>query len=258
MIVIGSLCVILLLFGLKIKDKGGNMDTIKKVFEEDHFKSDEAIVLDEVIDSEDIIDIYVERGNLKVTTNETNSCNVKIFMDRPEKLKKFDYYLNKSDQQLKFNFCLKQPAEIFNFYKNIDIIISIPSSYNKNLRINGKAVNVIADTMTMNSVKIDTVSGNIELYNLKTNEAKIATTSGYIYVPSLSEIDLLKLESVSGNVDLVVADLENSELNVSTISGKFKLDSEHIKERNYKKFAEDAKRVTFVKTVSGNINIKSK
>lgn len=224
----------------------------------DERKGEQAAVFEELVDTEDEINIYVERGNLKVIPNKTNSCNVQIFMNSPQKLEKFDYYLSGSGSQLTFDFRLKQPAKILNFYKDITIIVSIPDSYNKNLRVNGKSVSVIAEDMTMDAVSVSTVSGNISLLNFKTEKGEIKTTSGNVYIQALPEVHSLNLESTSGNVDMLLPDLETSELKLSTVSGKLKLGSEYIKGRDYEKSAKDEGNVIFVKTVSGNIYIKER
>lgn len=132
-----------------------------------------------------------------------------------------------------------------------NLTVEIPSGFN--VFVNTVSATVECDRLHCRDLRIETVSGTINLGEIKAAcQAELTSVSGTISAKELLSYKLLTVNSTSGYIDIVGASVEKTELSNSksefktkTVSGKIVLGSVR---------AECA----FAETVSGSIDLRLK
>ncbi len=151
-----------------------------------------------------------------------------------------------SGQTLKIQYC-EEPMKFSSFGINADVskdlVIRVPKSWNcNNLEIDAAATDVNIQDLTIRELDFDGASGNLILDNCNIEELDIDTASGDVeFVGTLNNLDFdaasakfygefynsprsLKMDSMSGDLELVLPEYTGFELNMDTMSGSFDTD----------------------------------
>ena len=126
---------------------------------------------------------------------------------------------------------------------NKDLVIRVPKNWNcNNLEIDAAATDVNIQDLTARELDFDGASGNLILDNCNIEELDIDTASGDVeFVGTLDNLDFdaasakfygefyncprnLKMDSMSGDLELVLPEYTGFELNMDTMSGSFDTD----------------------------------
>ena len=196
-------------------------------------------------------------GNMRVDI-ETVSDNIRFERSKDdtvhlylEKINEDSYDIIKSDNEITIRYMDKKFFSL-NRRNGGVIIISIPEDLTFNsIKIStvsgdiDSSIDLITKTCNIEMVSGDSdftnikcddirfhlVSGDVELKNLKSSNTEISTVSGDLEFDSLYA-DNLKIDSISGDVSIDDAN-ENMTRKISSISGTIKINNENVK--NFKK-----------------------
>ncbi len=180
--------------------------------------------------------------------------------------------------------------------------INIPKIINKDIHIEDISGNITAKHLDGNTIWLRNTSGNIDIDVLSGESSRIVNVSGDLNVKkataknlfikttnseikleelnSYSEIsaisssinivklvpgNTLKINTISGNVNLITDKYTNKEFSFSTISGKIMCETEHVLDKkdrfsysgHYMAGTSKKHSTIFISTVSGDINFKN-
>ena len=154
--------------------------------------------------------------------------------------------VKQSGQTLKIEFC-EESIKFPNFGINVDVskdlVIRVPRNWNcNNLEIDAAATDVNIQDLTIRELDFDGASGNLILDNCNIEELDIDTASGDVeFTGILENLDFdaasakfygeffenprnLNMDSMSGDLELVLPEDAGFELNMDTVSGSFDTD----------------------------------
>lgn len=156
--------------------------------------------------------------------------------------------VKQSGQTLKIEFCeesIKFPSFGINVDVSKDLVIRVPRNWNcNNLEIDAAATDVNIQDLTIRELDFDGASGNLILDNCNIEELDIDTASGDVeFVGILQNLDFdaasakfygeffenprnLKMDSMSGDLELVLPPDAGFTCEMDTMSGNFKSDFE--------------------------------
>ena len=153
---------------------------------------------------------------------------------------------SRNGQTLKIEF--SEENERFHLFGNNksvskDLVIRVPKNWNcNNLEIDAAATDVNIQDLTIRELDFDGASGNLILDHCNITDLDIDTASGDIeFVGTLDNLDFdaasakfygefynsphsLKMDSMSGDLELVLPEYTGFELNMETVSGSFDTD----------------------------------
>lgn len=181
-----------------------------------------------------------------------------------------------SDQTLKIQFCeesMKFPSFGINADVSKDLVIRVPKNWNcNNLEIDAAAADVNIQELNINELDFDGASGNLILDNCNVTELDVDTASGYVeFVGTLEQLDFdaasakfygeffeipsnLDMDSMSGDLELVLPPDSGFELNLDTMSGTFETDFTFGKHNNLYICGDGNCKIN-VSALSGDVNI---
>lgn len=185
--------------------------------------------------------------------------------------------------------------KVFNFGNwsfNERVEIYVPATYKQLLNLKTVSGTIKMDNVIVDEIECQTTSGDIEMINVTAKEMKINTTSGDIKVENIEidslegvstsgdleiegmcnnvegktvsgniELELMqhpkqiRVESVSGDIDLNFAKMNGFDLEFNSTSGDFESDFDVIAKSKKKYSYKDESAKLRVKTVSGNLEI---
>ena len=151
-----------------------------------------------------------------------------------------------SGQTLKIQYC-EEPMKFSSFgihgEVSKDLVIRVPKNWNcNNLEIDAAATDVNIQDLTIRELDFDGASGNLILDHCNITDLDIDTASGDVeFVGTLDNLDFdaasakffgefynsprsLKMDSMSGDLELVLPEYTGFELNMETVSGSFDTD----------------------------------
>ena len=151
-----------------------------------------------------------------------------------------------SGQTLKIQYS-EEPMKFSSFGINADVskdlVIRVPKNWNcNNLEIDAAATDVNIQDLTIRELDFDGASGNLILDNCNIEELDIDTASGDVeFVGTLENLDFdaasakfygefyncprnLNMDSMSGDLELVLPEYTGLELNMETVTGSFDTD----------------------------------
>lgn len=158
----------------------------------------------------------------------------------------YQMVMKQSGQTLKIQYCeesMKFPSFGIDIDVSKDLVITVPKNWNCNhLEIDAAATEVNIHDLTINELNFDGASGNLVLDNCNITELDIDTASGDVeFVGTLEHLDFdaasakfcgefftvprtLDMDSMSGDLELVLPPDSGFELNLDTMSGSFDTD----------------------------------
>jgi DUF4097 and DUF4098 domain-containing protein YvlB len=154
--------------------------------------------------------------------------------------------VKQSGQTLKIEFAEDHVKfDLFSNNKVVskDLVIRVPKNWNcNNLEIDAAATDVTIQDLTIRELDFDGASGNLILDHCNITDLDIDTASGDIeFVGTLDNLDFdaasakfygefynsprsLEMDSMSGDLELVLPEYTGFELNMETVSGSFDTD----------------------------------
>ncbi len=158
----------------------------------------------------------------------------------------YEMVCRQSGQTLKIEFAEgHEKLHLFGNHASVskDLVIRVPSNWNcNNLEIDAAAADVTIQNLTVRELDFDGASGNLVLDNCKIVDLDIDTASGDVeFVGTLKNLDVdaasakfygefhevprsLKMDSMSGDLEIVLPENAGFKLNMSTASGSFDTD----------------------------------
>ena len=158
----------------------------------------------------------------------------------------YQMVMKQSGQTLKIQYCeesMKFPSFGIDIDVSKDLVITVPKNWNcNNLEIDAAATEVNIHDLTINELNFDGASGNLVLDNCNITELDIDTASGDVeFVGTLEHLDFdaasakfcgefltvprtLDMDSMSGDLELVLPPDSGFELILDTMSGSFDTD----------------------------------
>lgn len=220
------------------------------------FSSDAKIIYNEKYDMSSINDLKISAMSSDITFVESNDnyIGVKVYGNKKENLD-----VNQNNNSLSINYERHNICIGFCF-DNTSITISIPKSYNGNIKINNKSGDIELIDLENATMNLESVSGSIsvgKVLNLSTNTVsgdidingvgnniKASTTSGDIKIRDLKILNNSSLYSVSGDIE--VAKTNDIYVETNTVSGDVNI-------RNNNRLAKTELKI---ETVSGDIDVE--
>ena len=158
----------------------------------------------------------------------------------------YNMVVKQSGQNLKIQYC-EEPMKFssFGIHSDVskDLVIRVPKNWNcNNLEIDAAATDVNIQDLTIRELDFDGASGNLSLDNCNIEELDIDTASGDVeFTGILENLDFdaasakfygeffenprnLNMDSMSGDLELVLPEDAGFELNMDTVSGSFDTD----------------------------------
>lgn len=158
----------------------------------------------------------------------------------------YNMVVKQSGQTLKIKFC-EESIKLSSFGSNMDVskdlVIRVPKNWNcNNLEIDAAATDVTIQDLTIRELDFDGASGNLILDHCNITDLDIDTASGDIeFVGTLDNLDFdaasakfygefynsprnLNMDSMSGDLELVLPEYTGFELNMETVTGSFDTD----------------------------------
>lgn len=181
-----------------------------------------------------------------VTIHPSDSLSNIIVEERSPAESQHNMVVKQSGQTLKIEFAEDHVKfDLFSNNKvvNKDLVIRVPKNWNcNNLEIDAAATDVNIQDMTIRELDFDGASGNLILDNCNITDLDIDTASGDVeFTGILENLDFdaasakfygeffenprnLKMDSMSGDLELVLPEDAGFELNKDTVSGSFDTD----------------------------------
>jgi len=125
-------------------------------------------------------------------------------------------------------------------YVNVKLDIYVPKNYDKNILIDSTSSDVKINNLSLNNLTNETTSGNLIIDKVNTVKTRVKTTSGDIVASEFNGD--LDVKSTSGNINIDYENFEN-EIKIETVSGEVELNLE-----------KESKFYLKAKTTSGDIN----
>ena len=158
----------------------------------------------------------------------------------------YNMVVKQSGQTLKIKFC-EESIKLSSFGINMDVskdlVIRVPKNWNcNNLEIDAAATDVNIQDLTIRELDFDGASGNLILDHCNITELDVDTASGDVeFTGILENLDFdaasakfygeffenprnLNMDSMSGDLELVLPEDAGFELNMDTVSGSFDTD----------------------------------
>lgn len=181
-----------------------------------------------------------------VTIHPSDSLSNIIVEERSPAESQHNMVVKQSGQTLKIEFAEDHVKfDLFSNNKvvNKDLVIRVPKNWNcNNLEIDAAATDVNIQDLTIRELDFDGASGNLILDNCNITDLDIDTASGDVeFTGILENLDFdaasakfygeffenprnLKMDSMSGDLELVLPEDAGFELNKDTVSGSFDTD----------------------------------
>ena len=181
-----------------------------------------------------------------VTIHPSDSLSNIIVEERSPAESQHNMVVKQSGQTLKIEFAEDHVKfDLFSNNKvvNKDLVIRVPKNWNcNNLEIDAAATDVNIQDMTIRELDFDGASGNLILDNCNITDLDIDTASGDVeFTGILENLDFdaasakfygeffenprnLKMDSMSGDLELVLPENSGFELNMETVTGSFDTD----------------------------------
>ena len=181
-----------------------------------------------------------------ITIHPSDSLSNIIVEERSPAESQHNMVVKQSGQTLKIEFAEDRiKFDLFSNNKVVskDLVIRVPKNWNcNNLEIDAAATDVNIQSLSIRELDFDGASGNLILDNCNIEELDIDTASGDVeFVGTLENLDFdaasakfygefynsprsLKLDSMSGDLKLVLPEATGFELNMDTMSGSFDTD----------------------------------
>ena len=197
-----------------------------------------SIVKEEIYDLEQIdnIDLKLKSSDVKFFVSENNELKIIQYGNNDSK----EFEENKDSNSIQI---IDNPINFmfFNFGNNSRYEVYLPNSYKGNL-----IVETVSGEITLNNfnlelkkIEIQSVSGDIELdSSFITKESKFKTVSGEITINKVNS-DEIVLDTTSGDIE--INNISSSDSNITTVSGEISL--------NY------VSNMVKIKTTSGDVEI---
>jgi DUF4097 and DUF4098 domain-containing protein YvlB len=177
---------------------------------------------EELIDEKNIEELKDIRVNINdvdvvVETGNTDNINVKLYSDNPE-----DYRIS-NDKELEI--VLKSKKKFFNiFKKNARVLITVPSSFENKITVNGTVGDVKVKDLPNASLFVDKTTGDVKIDNI--NSANIKITVGDIKITKINRLDI---KSNTGDIKLGSI---NEYLNIDNTTGDIKIEKAKLTENS--------------------------
>lgn len=186
------------------------------------------------------------KGKVSIGLKLTNSSDLELYL--PEK--EFNTIVVNTISSDIYSEHLKAKSLTFDTISgNINVIGEFLESCFKT--ISGKIQSEGLDTK---KIAIDTTSGNITIDNSHLEELDLKTISGDSKIRSLSMIQYIKFNSVSGNATITIPDNDGFTIDFTKVSGKLKSDFALTIDGNEHAYKNGTAKIK-VSTVSGNFEI---
>lgn len=200
----------------------------------------------------DIKEIYVENSfpNINVKVENTDEIKAHLYGNITSTFKpnleakvEGNKLIIKSLSESHFGFV--------NISGNLNLDITIPSSYNSNIEINSSSGKVTAmSALKLNNFKLHITSGDANLKDLTVEDLTVNSTSGVINGEKITSKKAL-IKSTSG--DITFKNLTSDSLDISSSSGRINGDTINSKDTSLSSTSGDMK----INAFKGNINQKT-
>jgi lia operon protein LiaG len=183
------------------------------------------------------IDISAIAADINVTVTDDDELTANLYGDYTSRNGELELIVQESGSKLKVY--VKYPKNGIS-RTNISLDVQIPSSYSKDLSVDGVSSDIELETSKMDfeEVNIGTVSGKIRLNTINADIVKASSTSGDLYA-----------EMINGELEF---NGTSSKITVSGLSGEAKIDTVS----GDVEFTMDKPNDAKVNTVSGKVTIK--
>lgn len=181
-----------------------------------------------------------------ISIHKSDSLSSIRVSERTSPGSEYTMVVKQSGQTLKIEFS-EDHEKLHLFGNNVsvskDLVIRVPKNWNcNNLEIDAAATDVNIQDLTIRELDFDGASGNLILDNCNIEDLDIDTASGDVeFVGTLNNLDFdassakfcgefynsprsLKMDSMSGDLELVLPEYTGFELNMETVSGSFDTD----------------------------------
>ena len=156
----------------------------------------------EITEKIDNINIDWISGNVKFDFHKEN--NIKFYEESSLEIsedREMRYYYNDNELYIKF---AKSGIKTWSLNKK-DLIVLLPYETKlKDVNINNVSSDININAILCEKMYINNVSGNIEMSCSKINESSIQTVSGNVDITASMSVNSIKAESVSGEINVTV------------------------------------------------------
>ena len=196
--------------------------------------------------SAQIQNIEIEWVAGSISIHPSDSLSNIIVEERSPAESQHNMVVKQSGQTLKIKFC-EESIKFSSFGINADVskdlVIRVPKNWNcNNLEIDAAATDVTIQDLTIRELDFDGASGNLILNHCNITDLDVDTASGDVeFVGTLDHLDFdaasakfygefnnlprsLKMDTLSGDLELVLPEYTGFELNMDAMSGAFDTD----------------------------------
>ena len=197
-----------------------------------NFKKENELIYEEEYNVDEVNNLTINSISSDILFKESTNNEIKVIVygDKYNDLKvELNNNLLTIDYDVETNFCIGI------CFTNDRLIIYIPNTYNKNIKINTTSGDVLGLNLINAKLDFKSVSGDIQINNI--DEASITMTSGEV---NINKINKTNIKTVSGDIEINTI---TEKLNIETTSGEIAIDNLTL--------TTDSK----IKTISGDVEI---
>ena len=197
-----------------------------------NFKKENELIYEEEYNVDEVNNLTINSISSDILFKESTNNEIKVIVygDKYNNLKvELNNNILTIDYDVETNFCIGI------CFTNDRLIIYIPNTYNKNIKINTTSGDVLGLNLINAKLDFKSVSGDIQINNI--DEASITMTSGEV---NINKINKTNIKTVSGDIEINTI---TEKLNIETTSGEIAIDNLTL--------TTDSK----IKTISGDVEI---
>ena len=194
------------------------------------------------------IEIYWRSGNINIEDCDENNISVSESGENLSEDEQLHYCLK--DGTLEIRFAMS--GEKLNISPNNKCLqVRIPKSID--LNVHSTSADVIAEKLEHDNILIATMSGNVEVTEIVSNNADFSSNSGDISFGNIIDSNIV-VKTASGDIMLSLPD-DGITVDYATDSGKLKTQQEYEKIGDLYKFGKGCADL-MVRSSSGNLKIE--
>ncbi|PWL54425.1 MAG: hypothetical protein DBY38_04675 [Clostridium cadaveris] len=198
-----------------VEDNVKNNTTLKDAAE---FTDDKSCT---ITDSTSEINISTVSSELVIAPTDSNEIKAMFYLKGIEGAAT----LNVDESDSKVDISVKYKNNLnFDMLRSSKLMVYIPMSYNKSLKISTVSGdgNIDLSSLNLNDVSINTTSGDFEIKKLSTLTANLSSVSGDMSINESFTGNELKMKSTSGDIDV---DSPFGRTEMTTVSGTINFSS---------------------------------
>ena len=233
----------------------------------------ESTVQNVSFDASEVKKLHIEWVSGNVTVKTADQHNVTFRVDGDSALP-FSYGLNGNELELRYpadnalwkpawgskNLTVTVPQSWYARETNIDVVsavVEVDGLSMEELKLDSTSGSITASGLCCDQIVASTVSGNVILEGTA-EELKLDTTSGRCQAELDERVQEIELDSVSGELELILPESLGFEAEVDTVSGSFRSDIPTTASSKGVYTCGNGECGISVDTVSGSISIQKK